>query len=164
MQESEEARGWGLHASSCKTVVGCHSVLQSRRWMPFIARSTYRSPDLGRSMAGCDGFAKGGRRKALQKRPSPPSVLANPALPAARFCRTVVGRHKLLQTRPSPPSRFAEPSQPAIFGEVFGDAFSSREIWQMRYTVNQCLRVSPSGKARASQARIRGFESRHPLH
>ena len=25
-------------------------------------------------------------------------------------------------------------------------------------------RVSPSGKARASQARIRGFESRHPLH
>ena len=24
-------------------------------------------------------------------------------------------------------------------------------------------RVSPSGKARASQARIRGFESRHPL-
>ena len=26
------------------------------------------------------------------------------------------------------------------------------------------MRVSPSGKARASQARIRGFESRHPLH
>ena len=25
------------------------------------------------------------------------------------------------------------------------------------------MRVSPSGKARASQARIRGFESRHPL-
>ena len=26
------------------------------------------------------------------------------------------------------------------------------------------LRVSPSGKAQASQACIRGFESRHPLH
>ena len=25
------------------------------------------------------------------------------------------------------------------------------------------VRVSPNGKARASQARIRGFESRHPL-
>ena len=28
----------------------------------------------------------------------------------------------------------------------------------------RAVRVSPSGKARASQARIRGFESRHPLH
>ena len=33
----------------------------------------------------------------------------------------------------------------------------------LRYNV-LTLRVSPSGKAQASQACIRGFESRHPLH
>lgn len=30
--------------------------------------------------------------------------------------------------------------------------------------MNRYMRVWPSGKAKASQAFIRGFESRHPLH
>ena len=39
--------------------------------------------------------------------------------------------------------------------------YNADTVWQERLP---SMRVSPSGKARASQARIRGFESRHPLH
>ncbi len=93
--------------------------LQNRRWPPFDTRPAYRSPVFGLSMAGCDGFANDGERRVLQKRRRPPSALANPVLPATRFCKAVTGCHGLLQTRLSLPSRFAKPSQPAISGAVF---------------------------------------------
>ena len=117
MQESEEARGWGLHASSCKTVVGCHSVLQKRRWLPFGARFACRSPVFGLFMAGCDGFAKvlqkeegarlcksgTGDHLPLQTRCCPPPAFAKPPLGAMGFYKPVLRRHLNLQSRHSPP-------------------------------------------------------------
>lgn len=62
------------------------------------------------------------------------------------------------------PKSVGQPSIYARFGLVNG-TFSVFAGYNTHVSTKTCkyVRVSPSGKALASQANIRGFESHHPL-
>ena len=139
---------------ACKNGVRRHASLQNRRRLPIEAWDTWLPCVFRPSMAAYDAFASEKLSRDAQKRHSTPSSSAKPALPAIVFaklsqaaafsCKAVIACH----------------FRHSFWRRVFPVGFLANAV----YCQPMLLRVSPSGKARASQARIRGFESRHPLH